>query len=283
MTEAAMTHDEAIDLAGGYVLDALERAEAARVRDHLSTCALPHPDFDELGGVVPALLELDEADLVEPPAALGDRIMAAAGADAAMRGTIAGSAPGAVSPASTSPTAFPTAAERTSRLERRSRPSRLDWVIRIAAVVAIVALGAWGVGLQRQLADAQAFDQAVASVVHAAGQPGAKTAILAPAPGHDGSGIAAVQADGSVVMAIHDLQPTSGGEVYTTWVIVAGHPTSLGDFAVGSAGSSGFMSGPATTPAGATIAVTLEPNARNQAPQGPVVSAGVATAPPATS
>jgi anti-sigma-K factor RskA len=275
-TKPGLTHDEAIDLAAGYVLGALEPGEEAAVREHLATCDLPHPEFDELGSVVPALLELDESELVEPPAALRDRVMAAAAADLA-DGT-SGSRP---SPPA--PIPFPAADERAAREERRTGTSRLDWAIRIAAVLAIVALGAWGLNLQRQLNDARAFDQAVASVVQAAGQPGAKTAILAPEKGQQGSGIAAINPDGSVVMAMHDLPPSTGGDIYTAWVIVGSQPTSLGDFEVGSNGTSGFTSGPATTPAGAKIAVTLEPNAGNTAPKGPVVSAGVATAPPAAS
>ena len=269
-----MTHDEAIDLAAGYVLHALDPAEETAVREHLATCELPHPEFEELGAVAPALLELDESELVEPPAAIWDRIAAAAAADRAALPEHAAAPPAATIP-------FPSTAERAERTERRPRASRLDWAIRIAAVVAIVALGAWGLGLQRQLNDARAFDQAVASVVAAAGQPGAKTVILAPAPGQQGSGIAAVNADGSVVMAMHDLPATTGGDIYTAWAIVDSQPTSLGDFEVGANGTSGFTSHPTTAPAGATIAVTREPNAGNTAPKGPVVSAGVVTAPPA--
>jgi len=78
-----MTHDEATELAAGYVLHALEPDEDAAVREHLGTCALPHPEFEELGGVVPALLELDPSELVEPPAGLRDRILAAAASDVA--------------------------------------------------------------------------------------------------------------------------------------------------------------------------------------------------------
>src|SRR5262249_61850831 len=106
----------------------------------------------------------------------------------------------------------------TARAERRARTSRLDWAVRIAAVLAIVALGAWGLNLQRQLNDARAFDQAVASVVQAASQPGAKTAILAPTPGQQGSGIAAVNPDGSVVLAMHDLPASTRGGISTALV-----------------------------------------------------------------
>lgn len=281
MTERRMTHNEALDLAAGYVLGALEPAEEAAVRDHLATCEQSHAEFAELGGVVPALLELDESELIEPPASLGDRIMAAAAADLAERSRVAQApapaAPARVMPAE--PVPFSTAEERTLRAER-SRPSRLDWALRIAAVIAIVALGAWGLNLQRQLNESQAFDQAVASVVQAAGQPGAKVAVLAPAPGQQGSGIAAVEPDGSVVLAMQDLPASTGNEVYTTWVIVGDQaPTSVGDFTVGSSGVQSFTSRPATTPAGAQIVVTREPNPGNTAPQGPAVSVGVATVP----
>ncbi len=288
-----MTHAEALDLAPGYVLAALEPAEEAAVREHLATCALDHAEFEELGGVVPALLELEASELVEPPAALGSRIMAAAAADLAERTRVADPATSSAAPAVgaavaapaepvAAPIAFPTADERTTRAER-TRTSRLDWVLRIAAVVAIVALGAWGLNLQRQLDAAKGFDAAVANVLQAASQPGAKVAVLAPVKDQQGSGIAAVQADGSIVMAMHDLPANAGTQVYTAWVIVGDTPTSVGDFSVGSTGVQAFTTRPAPTPEGATIAVTREPNPGNTAPQGPAVMAGVAAAPPGAS
>src|SRR2546426_6254758 len=96
MTEPQMTCDQARDLAAGYVLGALDPSEDAAVRAHLATCDQPHPEFAQLGGVVPAFLELDESELVEPPADLRDRIMAAAAADLAARSerTGAPAAPG---------------------------------------------------------------------------------------------------------------------------------------------------------------------------------------------
>src|SRR6185295_2806440 len=106
MSEQPMSHDEALDLAAAYVLGALERPEEAAVRAHLETCGLPHPEFEELGAVVPALLELDETQFVEPPSSLRDRIMAAAAADLATR-----------QPAAEPTIPFPSAAERTLRPE----------------------------------------------------------------------------------------------------------------------------------------------------------------------
>jgi anti-sigma-K factor RskA len=291
MTEPRMTHEQARDLAPGYVLGALEPAEEAAVRDHLATCAEPHPEFEALGGVIPSLTELGELPLVEPPASLGARIMAAAAADLAEH-------PRAARPSSTTPTtatatpptaapvAFPSASERAARDERRERDRthRLDWGLRIAAVAAIVVVGVYGLSLQGQLDRAQRFDRAIAAVVQAAGQPDAKTVVLKSGEGATATGIAAVAANGSVVLAMHDLAATSGSQVYEAWVIVGKQaPIPVGGFTVDSTGTAAFTTRPATTPSGATIAVTLEPKEGNTAPTGPIVAAGVATSPPAPS
>jgi hypothetical protein len=246
---------------------------------------------------VPSLVELGELELVEPPASLGARIMAAAAADLAEHPRSAASvpsgataAPPAAAPTAPQPAApptfFPAPAERAERADRRdrARAGRLDWVLRIAAVVAIVAIGAWGLNLQRQLDQAQRFDRAVAAVVQAAGQPDAKTVVLKSGEGATASGIAAVAADGSVVLAMRDLAATSGSQVYEAWVIVGKQaPVAVGGFTVDSNGTAAFTTRPATTPPGAVIAVTLEPKEGNTAPTGPIVAAGVATAPPAPS
>ena len=291
MIDPLMTCDEVRDLAAAYVLGALEQTEEVAVHDHLATCPEAHAEFDELGGAVPAYLEfaLDGLELVEPPAALGERIMAAAAADlaeqtrsaAATTAMTADSLPAPTPSSTSSPIAFPSAAERAVRSERtRSRTSPLDWVLRVAAVLAIVAVGTWGLGLKGQLDAAQRFDQAVARVVDAAGQPGSSTVVLTAAAGGRGSGIAAVAPDGSVVLAMRDLPATSGSQVYETWVIVGETPVAVGGFTVDANGTAGFTTRPSTTPPGAVIALTLEPNAGNTAPMGPVVSSGVAAVPP---
>ena len=266
MNERPMTHDDALDLAAGYVLGALEPAEEAAVRDHLATCPEPHAEFAELGGVVPSLLA--DVPLVEPPAALRGRIMDAARADLALRRPAPVAAP-------TGPVTFPSTDER--ELRRTGRTGRLDWALRIAAVVAIVAIGAWGLGVQRQLDAARQFDQAVANVLDAAGQPGAQAVVLSPAQGKQGKGIAAVAPDGTTTLAMRDLPATSDGQVYTTWVIVGKNaPTAVADFTVDANGTASVRTRPAQTPPGAILAVTLEPNPGNTAPKGPIVSTGIA-------
>jgi anti-sigma-K factor RskA len=277
MNDSSMTCDRARDLAAGYVIGALEPTEEAAVREHLQTCPEPHDEFAELGGVVPYLAESD-LELIEPPAGLRDRIMAAAAADLAARGRPSPAAERTARPApqtAVAPIAFPSVEEREARA--RARTGRIGWVARIAAVLAIVVVGGWNLLLQNELNAARRFDQAVATVIGAAAAPGSKTVILAPAEDSKASGIAAVRADGSVVLAMRDLPATSGSEVYETWVIVPDTaPVAVGGFTVDANGTATFTTKPANAPPGSTIAVTREPKAGNTAPAGPVVSAGVA-------
>jgi anti-sigma-K factor RskA len=283
MSDQRMTHDLARDFAAAYVLGALEPAEEAAVREHLLSCPEPHDEFAELGGAVQYLAELPDLEMVEPPAGLRDRIMAAAAADLAARAGVAGPADAPLT--APTPTPLPTVAERTERLERTERgtrrgTSRLAWAAQIAAVVAIVVLAGWNLLLQGDLSNARAYDQAIASVVNAAAQPGSQTVILAPAENSRASGIAAVAPDGSVLIAMRDLPATAGTQVYEAWVIVPNSdPLAVGGFTVGPSGIGVFTTRPATTPAGSTIALTLEPTSGSTAPLGPIVAAGVSTPP----
>ena len=297
-----MTHETARGFAAAYVLGALEPAEEAAVREHLRTCPEPHDEFAELGGVVPYLAELPGLELVEPPASLRDRIMAAAAADLAERSAATPTGPAAVAPPAAAPALpaaptpaaappagapgstvpFPSAPERAERTERTGRgASTLGWAARIAAVVAIVVLAGWNLVLQGQLSDARAYDRAVAAVIDAAGEPGNQTVVLTPTKDGRGAGIAAVAVDGSVVMALRDLAATTGTQVYEAWVIAAGSPAPVpvGDFTVGPTGTATFTTQPFTTPPGSTIALSLEPSAGSTTPRGTIVATGVSTAP----
>ena len=279
-----LTCDEVREMAGAFVLGALDPADEAAVRAHLATCDDAHEEIAELGGVLPALAE--SVPVVEPPAGLKARIMAAAAADLEERSagvltTGATTPTGATTTAraetaAPEPTPIPTASERPAR---RAPTSTGTWILRIAAVVAIVGLAGWNLLLQNQLNATQAYQRSVAAVLDVAAQPGSLTAILEPADG-TGSGLAAVGADGKVALAARDLAPTSGSTVYTTWAIGGdGVPLALGDFTVGSDGTGTFEAAAPALAAGTVIALTREPTPGMTAPTGPVVSKGVATAP----
>ncbi len=281
---ATLTCDEVREMAGAFVLDALEPGDEAAVRAHLATCEDAHAEIAELGGMLPALAE--SVPQVEPPAGLKARIMAAAAADLEERtgrpaapaadavAREAASAPAAPTPAE--PTPFPSADERTAR---RARTSTGTWILRAAAVLAIVALGGWNLLLQNQLNASQAYEQSVAAVIEVAAQPGSLTAILTPDDG-TGSGLAAVSAEGKVTLAMQDLAPTSGSTVYTAWAIGGdGVPVAIGDFTVGSDGTASFEAPTSPLPSGTLLALTREPTPGATAPTGPIVSKGVATGP----
>ncbi len=134
-----MTCDDVRDLAAGFVLDALEPDEMAAVREHLETCDDPHAEIAELASAVPVLAA--SVPVVEPPAALGARIRAAAAADLAERDAPAVASPAPEVPASV--TTLPTGEEREQRLAARRGPGVGTWLMGIAAVLAIALLGGW--------------------------------------------------------------------------------------------------------------------------------------------
>ena len=275
--------DEVREMAGAFVLGALDAAEDAAVRAHLAAAshAGDHPEMAELGSVLPAFGEI--VPMIEPPTGLKVRIMAAAAADLEARGDAAAApaaaaesdATAAPAPATT-PITFPTAAERAAR---RSRPTAGIWLLRIAAVLVIALLGGWNLMLQNDLSTARSYGQSVAAVLDAAAQPGSLTAILT-ADGGTGSGLAAVDANGNVSLAMRNLAPTSGAAVYEAWVIASdGVPVPLGGFKVGKDGTASFRASGLPTSSGIVLALTLEPGPGATAPTLPIISKGVAAGP----
>ena len=263
------------DLAASFVLDALPEDEMAAVREHLATCPEPHPEIAELGEMVPVLHAAVRP--AEPPAALKDRIMAAAAADLEERTRTAALADAPARMDATPRSAAP--ADRPITISGRRQP-RWSWALGIAAVLAIVLLGGWNLSLRSQLDNAQQYQRAVASVLDTASQPGALTAVMASPTGEGPSGFAAVARDGNMRIAMRELPPTNGDEVYEAWMIDgANPPVALGGFRVGADGS-GYLEATGVPPQGGLVlALTREPRAGMTAPSGDPVSVGTATAP----
>lgn len=270
MPPGDLTHDEVMDLAASFVLDALEPEEMAAVREHLATCTQPHDEIVELGGVVPALAE--SVPLVEPPASLKARVMAAAAADLEARQISADST--AIERAA----APPAPTDDVVRPFQRTQSRLGAWAVGIAAVIAVVALGAWNLSLQRQLDDAQAYQQQVAAVLDAAEQPGSLTAVMRAADATGPSGFAAVTSDGVARIAMRDLAPVSGSEVYEAWVIAAdGVPVALGELQLQPGGAGYLEAGGLPAESGIVLALTREPGPDPTAPSTAPISAGTAT------
>jgi hypothetical protein len=271
-----LTCDQVRDLAAGFVLDALDPAEAAAVREHLAGCSEPHAEFAEMGGVIPALQTA--IPVVEPPASLKTRLMAAAAADLEARRARPADVPSPVQ-APMAPVPAPSADGVIRPFPRRATSLR-GWALGIAAVLAIVALGGWNIALQQQLNDARAYEQQVASVLDAAQRPGSLVAVLRSADGTGPAGIAAVTKDGVARIAMQHLAPTSGTEVYEAWVIGGdGVPVAIGHLAVRATAGDGYLE-TAGLPAepGIVLALTKEPKPGVTAPSGPPIAAGTATA-----
>ena len=272
--DRGLSHDEVVELAAPFVLGALEPDEEAAVREHLRTCSESHEEFAELGSVVPALAEAVEP--VEPPAELKGRILAAAAADLAMASPVTtpaapASAP-VVAPAAPAPAVEPIPIE-----SRRRAPSPVSWFLVAAAGIAIVALVAVNLLTLGRLNASEQYQRDVAAVLETGAQPGAVTAVLAPTESGGPRGLAAVSATGDVTMAVQDLAPTSGSEVYEGWAIVGdAAPVPLGGFTVGESGNGRLDGTGVPAEPGMTLALTREPGSGATTPTLPIITAGIA-------
>ncbi len=121
-----MTCDAVREMAGAFVLGALDAAEDAAVREHLASCPEPHPEFAELGGVLPVLAE--SVPTLAPSEGLKARIMAAAAADLAARSAAYRPPSVAAAGERAGPAAGPASAPRLPRRSRsrRRRSERAD-------------------------------------------------------------------------------------------------------------------------------------------------------------
>jgi hypothetical protein len=274
-----MTCAEATELASGFVLGSLDPRDMDRVREHLATCAEPHPEFRTLGEVVPAMARSVPA--VEAPVALGPRILAAARdelarADSQRRvAAEAAAAEAAVRPApvaTPAPVIGPAAARRglAGLLDVFQRPA---WgLASLAAVLAIAVLGAWNLQLRAQVDDLAAYRDGVVAALDAASVPGGQIAVLGDAKGNGPNGLAAVDPAGRVVVAMRNLPPTTGSQVYEAWLIGSdGQPLPVGSFAVPTNGTGTLTAAAGTTESGVTIALTREPGAGATSPTLPIV------------
>lgn len=259
------------DLAPLYVLDALEPAEAASVRDHLATCSDAHAEMAELGGVAPYLA--GSLEPLEPPAAVGERIAAAVRADLRARarddtaaarlvegyGGAAGPAEAAVREAP------PLAAEpvdlavaRATRAMGRPRPA-WRWLLEAVAVMALVGVVGWDVVLQGQLDGARRQAALLGSALAAAAQAGSVTATLqGTGPAAGASGFVVAGTGGTNYMVISGLPDAGAGRTYQAWYLKGQTAVSAGTFTLGADGVTvvGMSStaGPVTA-----VALTIEP------------------------
>ena len=196
MTEHPDMECAAVDeLAASYALGAVDPSDEAAIGSHLATCDRPHVEARSFIGVASVLQASLEA--VEPSPELRRRLMATV-AETAQEHRPA--------PPSVGPTASAVEPRRLSWWRANPWPSG----IAAAGLAAAVALGAWGVSLNTQLAERNAALEAVASAdaIHAAS-------------GSAGSGWVIESGDQAMFMA-EDLADLPSGHLYEFWVIDAG-------------------------------------------------------------
>lgn len=251
---SAMTHAEAMELGGLYVLGALAPHERAQVDGHLASCPESHAEFDELGGVVPALATL--ADPKGAPASLKNKVMAdyRAGAGAtAGAGAAVWTAPSSVS------------------APRPTRQSWLGWAAAAMAVLLIAALAGWGYVNQSRASEDAQRQQALAQAIDVMSTPGSSVALLRGKDSAAGaSGFAAFDAGGAGYLVLVDLPAAPGGRTYQAWYIANGTPTSAGLLSVDGQGFALLKLSALTGTE--VIALTVEPAGGSDLPTGqPIV------------
>ena len=264
MTDRAMgplSHAEAVDLAGLYVLDALEPEEYEQVREHLATCREAHPEFEELGAVVPALAMTWEP--FDAPPALKSRVMAAISAEREQ------AQPWSVAPAvSDMPVIV---------FDRPRWQSVSMWGLAAIAIVVIAVLGAWTMVLQSRVNHAEERVATIAQAIAVSTDPNADVAILRGTGSAAGaSGFAAIPPDGDGYIVMVGLPQPPPGETYQAWYLVDGQPTSAGLMSVDEDGYA-ILEGVQSLPGTDLIALTVEVAGGVPAPTGDPVVAGEVT------
>ncbi len=244
----------------------------ASVREHLSTCAKPHPELREMGGVVPYLG--GSLDPVEPPKHLRAAVMAAALED--LRARSAEKAAPEAAPVFT--VLAPVRSARVVSLARvralRSRRA-VAWLTRVAAAVAVVSLVGYAAAVQGDLNHAHQAQATANNFYSKYTVPGVLHFVLTPETGLQGAGDALLLPSGHVQVLLHGLEPTTGDEVYMVWSSVDGGAiTRAGWFTVDDQGQ-GFLEMDNEFPSTSLwLMVCLEPNSGVQKPTGPAIVTG---------
>jgi hypothetical protein len=286
----AMTCDRVRELAPGFVLGALEIEEMIAVQDHLDGCAEPHPEMDELGGVVPYIAQTLAP--VEPPAWLRESVIAAAKADSLARRRVGKGTEHRIrehGPAAVGVTIATEELATAATVERElapvislrariwSRRARIaTWATRAAAALLVVSLGSYAYVVQNDLNQA---NHKVPSIVQMMG-PDTRQAPLTPTNASSKSGgLAVLQQTGHLYVAVNHLDATAGDQVYMVWVTAEkGDVSKVGWFTVDSSGWAQLEFDRVPTSPSLWLFICQEPNSGVTKPTGPIILSGTLSA-----
>jgi anti-sigma-K factor RskA len=244
---------QAVDeLGAALALGALDAQDVRAVEDHLATCAEPHAQLRAfLGAHEVVAMGLDP---VPPSPGLRDRLMA-----------------------SVDRTPQEHAATPAMARGRTATRGWLDWLsprvarpLAVAAMAAVLAVGAWNLVLQSQIGERDRALRAVAAAIS-----GGEVAFRVD--GSAGRGYLVDTPGTGAALVIADLSALPANELYELWLLdAAGAPVAVGTFTPGS-GAIAVVPVERDLAGYATFAVTVEPK-RVEAPTGDPVMIGHLTA-----
>jgi anti-sigma factor RsiW len=196
-------------LAGALALGAVDADELRATREHLATCTEPHAELRSLIGADAALAAGLEP--IQPSAGLRDRLMAT------------------VADVPREPASQPAAARQPSVEEPADR-GWLDWLspnvarpLAVAAVVALIAVGIWGVSLSSQLNEQQQALNNVATAI-SNGQTAHRV------EGEAGRGYLVDTPGSGASFLVTDVSQLDSDELYELWLIGPDGPVAAGTF-----------------------------------------------------
>lgn len=212
MNDKKMACSDVEELAAAFALGAMDPDEEAQVRLHLADCQREHPELREALGA--GIVMAESLEPVAPSTALRDRLMATIERTPQAHRR-------AVSPSTSAPAA---------------RRGWLDWLsprvarpVALAAVAALVAVGAWNLGLQSQIAqrDAELAQRDAALRAVADAISGGQTAFRVE--GNAGRGYVVETPGEGATLVVTDLADLPPDRIYELWLLnPAGAPVAVG-------------------------------------------------------
>jgi hypothetical protein len=278
----AMTCERVRELASGFVLGALETDEMIDVQDHLDGCDKPHPEIEELGGVLGYLAILPPP--AEPPSWLRESVITAARADSPARRRVgkatehrmaehAPEAPEApVAPAA--PVAAPVIPRRGRVWARRKAIA--TWTSRAAAALLVVSLAGYAYVLQNDLDRSRSEPPPFLNMINAGSR---QVWLTASDTSSNAGGVAVLQQTGHLFVEVNHFAPTTGDQVYTVWVSAAnGEISKAGSFTIDASGWARQEYDNVPYSASLWLSIRLEANGQVDKPTGPIILSGLLSA-----
>jgi anti-sigma-K factor RskA len=212
------------DLTAAYALDALDSEDARAYEAHLARCERCRGELAELSDAAGALAYVTEASA--PPPELRARIL-----------------------------------QQAARERPNVVPLRPRWVRPVAAIAAVAAcaaigLGLWASSLSHKLDRRDSQLQRQERIAQLLAQPGSRKIGFA-------GGTLLVAPNGEGALVLRTLEPAGDGRTYAAWIAAGGAPEPAGLFEGGRAVAIPLER---LVPEGATVMVTKEPAGGRKTP-----------------